>query len=416
MIIVIGDRTVIVDLLNPNRTRIEGVKTSSFILDEVFNIKIEGIEASIEKIVEVAGCGPVEIEDIRNQLLENPFNPYSQSYSRFHVMVASGLANDLCKLNSMEEFEQRFELGLLTTINWFMQMRLARLVLSTEPEDIQHTIGCKVFMPEFYEQYGDTALKVCRSTNRDDQFYFPSELFLALDAETAMQSLCRVRKHSEKILEEKDRNFIACMLGAFFACHYEVINTHNDWKTLSNTDEEKFEEHQSTFLYAIAAKQKISELLRNFYSEKKRTFIERNSFKIVDRNYDGDQIAYKKEKLDEDYIIYHCVDGKKVEINPWVEFFVRYGCNDKQNPTTKTYVIFNPTTKLIKIGKSCEVEKRIKTLSTQSGCKLEVLHVFNDNRENKLHKRFADLRIYGEWFADDGQIRDYVNEQQEILK
>lgn len=75
----------------------------------------------------------------------------------------------------------------------------------------------------------------------------------------------------------------------------------------------------------------------------------------------------------------------------------------------KTYFILNPLTGLIKIGKSADVENRIKLLKCGAGAELEVLHVIDKNIEGKLHKKFAKYRETGEWFDDrDGLIAEYI--------
>lgn len=74
----------------------------------------------------------------------------------------------------------------------------------------------------------------------------------------------------------------------------------------------------------------------------------------------------------------------------------------------KTYFIFNPMTNMIKIGKSNDVERRMNTLSTQSGCELELLHVIDEDVELELHAKFKHIRHHGEWFYDDGQIREFI--------
>ena len=66
----------------------------------------------------------------------------------------------------------------------------------------------------------------------------------------------------------------------------------------------------------------------------------------------------------------------------------------------KTYIIRKIGTTEVKIGKSIQVEKRIRTLKTQSGANLEVLAIIPKDIENMLHKQFAEFRTVGEWFYD----------------
>ena len=81
---------------------------------------------------------------------------------------------------------------------------------------------------------------------------------------------------------------------------------------------------------------------------------------------------------------------------------------EKREKIQKTYFIFNPMTNMIKIGKSNNVKRRMNELSTQSGCKLELLHVLDEDVELELHAKFKHIRHHGEWFYDDGQIREFI--------
>ena len=75
--------------------------------------------------------------------------------------------------------------------------------------------------------------------------------------------------------------------------------------------------------------------------------------------------------------------------------------NDTRKPLVcKTYIVRKIGTTEVKIGKSIRVEKRIRTLETQSGANLEVLAVIPKDIESMLHRQFMDLRTVGEWFDD----------------
>ena len=75
---------------------------------------------------------------------------------------------------------------------------------------------------------------------------------------------------------------------------------------------------------------------------------------------------------------------------------------------TKTYVVQNSTSGLIKIGRSCRPEERIKSLETGAGQKLEVMAIIDGDHESELHSRFKELRVFGEWFRDDGSIKKFA--------
>jgi hypothetical protein len=74
-----------------------------------------------------------------------------------------------------------------------------------------------------------------------------------------------------------------------------------------------------------------------------------------------------------------------------------------------TYVIKNPDLGLIKIGRTRDVSARIKALQTGAGIKLSTLAIIVGDIEKELHQRFADLRVFGEWFRDDGRIEEFAS-------
>lgn len=78
----------------------------------------------------------------------------------------------------------------------------------------------------------------------------------------------------------------------------------------------------------------------------------------------------------------------------------------------KTYIVRKQGTHEVKIGKSIHVEKRIRTLETQSGTNLEVLTIIPKDIEAMLHKQFCELRTVGEWFDDSqGLIAAFAAKQ-----
>ena len=70
----------------------------------------------------------------------------------------------------------------------------------------------------------------------------------------------------------------------------------------------------------------------------------------------------------------------------------------------------------VKIGVSCNVKERVKTLSMQGGFKITRLFFTEPcsnsyKLENKCHKHFSKNRISGEWFDIDFlEVKRYVNE------
>ena len=86
------------------------------------------------------------------------------------------------------------------------------------------------------------------------------------------------------------------------------------------------------------------------------------------------------------------------------------------------YVIKNPENDRVKIGVSNNVEKRLHTLETGAGTKLDLVYqsVICSNAfdiENTVHKHFDEYRIFGEWFeVDVNKVINYLEQQEYILK
>lgn len=69
--------------------------------------------------------------------------------------------------------------------------------------------------------------------------------------------------------------------------------------------------------------------------------------------------------------------------------------------------------KKIKIGKSTDVEARIRSLQTSSPNKLRLVGMISGDFETSFHKRFADIRTNGEWFDFSDTVR--LDELQHLL-
>mgnify|MGYP003655042225 CR=1 FL=1 len=87
--------------------------------------------------------------------------------------------------------------------------------------------------------------------------------------------------------------------------------------------------------------------------------------------------------------------------------FCRRPDSVQRRQNRSTYIVFSPASRLIKIGRAINPPRRIAAIGTQSGCRLEVIKLIDRDIEAQLHKQFKEIRVYGEWFKDDGQIRAY---------
>lgn len=87
-------------------------------------------------------------------------------------------------------------------------------------------------------------------------------------------------------------------------------------------------------------------------------------------------------------------------------------------PSTDTaksvYFLHAPAAKLIKIGCSDNIEKRLASLAGGSPIPLKLLGTLPGGRalELELHEKFQHLRVRGEWFSDgDHEIRSFISKK-----
>jgi hypothetical protein len=64
---------------------------------------------------------------------------------------------------------------------------------------------------------------------------------------------------------------------------------------------------------------------------------------------------------------------------------------------------------LIKVGISSDLTKRVRTLERQFG-QLTLLAAYRGDRidERRIHDRFSDLRVEGEWFRPGAELRLFI--------
>lgn len=79
----------------------------------------------------------------------------------------------------------------------------------------------------------------------------------------------------------------------------------------------------------------------------------------------------------------------------------------KSEPRKGVYVIgFGP---YVKIGITLNIEERMAQLQTPEPVELYGLLDGWLREERDLHKRFAALRLRGEWFKKDGELAEWIN-------
>lgn len=84
--------------------------------------------------------------------------------------------------------------------------------------------------------------------------------------------------------------------------------------------------------------------------------------------------------------------------------------NQKEKATPKTYIMYDPSNNLYKIGRSVNIQYREKTLRGDAPLITTVMYC-DENVESALHKAYAHLRMRGEWFSLDK--KDLVNIMRE---
>lgn len=81
------------------------------------------------------------------------------------------------------------------------------------------------------------------------------------------------------------------------------------------------------------------------------------------------------------------------------------------------YFVLNQDSNAIKIGRTKNVKKRLRTLQTASPAKLKLIKSIRvegsaadaQKLEQSLHKQFNDFRLSGEWFEASDSLLDYIS-------
>lgn len=121
----------------------------------------------------------------------------------------------------------------------------------------------------------------------------------------------------------------------------------------------------------------------------------------------------------------HFKNGSKLEIPDFERYFIddwfypalreiESGMiTGKEEKIGNVYFIQGTLTRLIKIGYTTNVEKRVKSLEHSE--ELEILHVIPNvtrKKEKELHEKFKHLRKRNEWFKPEKDLLDYIKSQQ----
>ena len=76
------------------------------------------------------------------------------------------------------------------------------------------------------------------------------------------------------------------------------------------------------------------------------------------------------------------------------------------------YFATNPDRSLVKIGHTTDVDRRFRQLNAGSPIRLECSIALRGTREHEsaCHHFFGALRTHGEWFANAGSLRRFLDE------
>lgn len=87
------------------------------------------------------------------------------------------------------------------------------------------------------------------------------------------------------------------------------------------------------------------------------------------------------------------------------------------------YFVLNADSNAIKIGKAEDLDKRLKSLQTVSPVQLQLLKAIQVTSgkeaaqlESSLHRKFAHLRLTGEWFKAEKELLGYIGDVQVVAE
>ncbi|MBV9385782.1 MAG: GIY-YIG nuclease family protein [Chroococcidiopsidaceae cyanobacterium CP_BM_ER_R8_30] len=83
------------------------------------------------------------------------------------------------------------------------------------------------------------------------------------------------------------------------------------------------------------------------------------------------------------------------------------------------YFVLNADSNAIKIGMAKDLDQRLKSLQTSSPARLQLIKVVQlanvkeaAECETKLHRKFAHLRLSGEWFKAEKELFDHIENSE----
>lgn len=118
---------------------------------------------------------------------------------------------------------------------------------------------------------------------------------------------------------------------------------------------------------------------------------------------------YDEQNITDDYIKELDAKATEEEINEWIKL--------KKTPNKSVeddlYLILDASSKKLKIGRSKNVNKRLRQLQTSNSGRLSLLFTIKGKGscEEYVHKKFSHLNTNGEWYEYDNSIIDYFKRE-----
>lgn len=118
---------------------------------------------------------------------------------------------------------------------------------------------------------------------------------------------------------------------------------------------------------------------------------------------------YDEQNITDDYIKELDTKALEEEMNEWI----KPKKTSNKNVGDDLYLILDASSKKLKIGRSKDVNKRLRQLQTSNSGSLSILFSIKGKGhcEEYVHKKFSHLNTNGEWYEYDNSIIDYFNRE-----
>lgn len=141
---------------------------------------------------------------------------------------------------------------------------------------------------------------------------------------------------------------------------------------------------------------------------------EQNGYCYISRINSEEMIeTYTRRGININYINVFLKDINLFEYNVDIKKYVKSIYN-KLNEKTNVYIAQSVIGGPIKIGKSYNIDERLKQIQSMSPFKIKIIKVFenvSNNFETYLHDKYECERLHGEWF-DEVILEDVLNEYE----